>query len=415
MDINELRKDKAALVDEARQLCNQAEAENRDLNEEEQTKYDALMTAIEALSGRIDREERLQREELATATKVEQQEREEKHGEFRSFAEFLQAVAFNQADPRLTPNPTEKRDDPVATVGTPAGGGYLVPDQFLPEILQVKPEDAIVRPRARVIPAGYPPDGTIYIPALDQDTYGMQGGMSVSWIEEAETKPASAPKFARISLTPHEVAGSMYVTDKLLRNSAAFEPLARGLMRDAVIATEEAAFLSGAGTTQPTGLIGHASNVLINRAGASAISYADVRNMYARMLMGGSYVWIANQSTLPQLMALKDEANQLIWQPNAREGAPGTLLGIPCTITGKTPVLGTRGDLILADLKYYLIKDGSGIFVDMSSHFRFKENITTFKITWNVDGRPWPDGPFTLEDGSTTVSPFVVLDVPAGS
>ncbi len=35
------------------------------------------------------------------------------------------------------------------------------------------------------------------------------------------------------------------------------------------------------------------------------------------------------------------------------------------------------------------------------------------KVFWNVDGKPWVDTALTLEDGSTQVSPYVILDVPA--
>jgi len=248
---------------------------------------------------------------------------------------------------------------------------------------------------------------------LAQSAHGIYGGVEVEWISEGQEKPASKPRFDIKSLKPNEVAGRVVVTDKLLRNARAFEPLVRDLLRQAVIGAEDAAFLAGSGTGQPTGIIGHVSNVLVNRAGANAVTYQDIVDMYAAQLMGGRYVWIANQTVLPELMTMVDTGNHLIWQPNARDGAPGTLLGAPCIVTGRTPTLGRRGDLMLCDLKYYLIKDGSGIFIDaLSSGDYFDHNKTVIKITWNVDGNPWPRGTFLLEDGTTEVSPFVVLDVP---
>jgi HK97 family phage major capsid protein len=76
----------------------------------------------------------------------------------------------------------------------------------------------------------------------------------------------------------------------------------------------------------------------------------------------------------------------------------------------RIPGLGSTGDLMLLDLSYYLIKDGSGPFVAMSEHVHFTQNKTVIKAFWNVDGQPWLDEPIPLE-GSTanTVSPFVVL------
>jgi hypothetical protein len=34
----------------------------------------------------------------------------------------------------------------------------------------------------------------------------------------------------------------------------------------------------------------------------------------------------------------------------------------------------------------------------------------TWRFVQRVDGRPWLDNVITLQDGSTTVSPFVVLN-----
>ena len=73
--------------------------------------------------------------------------------------------------------------------------------------------------------------------------------------------------------------------------------------------------------------------------------------------------------------------------------------------------LGTVGDLILVDMDYYLIKDGSGPFVATSEHVHFLTNRTVIKIFWNVDGQPWLSAPIPLEGSAVnTVSPFVVLN-----
>jgi HK97 family phage major capsid protein len=85
-------------------------------------------------------------------------------------------------------------------------------------------------------------------------------------------------------------------------------------------------------------------------------------------------------------------------------------MGIPLVFVDRLPALGTKGDLCLVNLSYYLIKDGSGPFVDLSDQIRFLNDEVVFRITWHVDGKPWLTEPIGLE-GSTanTVSPFVVL------
>jgi HK97 family phage major capsid protein len=132
--------------------------------------------------------------------------------------------------------------------------------------------------------------------------------------------------------------------------------------------------------------------------------------MFASALAAG--VWVASPTLIPQLATMVDTGNHIIWQPNAREGIPGTLLGLPLLFNERSPVLGTKGDLILANFQYYLIKDGFGVALAASPHRKFEFNITIIKAFWNVDGKPWLTAPITLEDGATQMSPFVVLDVP---
>ena len=129
--------------------------------------------------------------------------------------------------------------------------------------------------------------------------------------------------------------------------------------------------------------------------------------------MGGSFVWIASQTTLPQLMQLQGGNSENIFIFDASRPVPNSLLGIPLMFHDRSVALGTKGDLILCDLSYYLIKDGSGPYVATSQNVgsTFLTGITTIKITDMVDGQPWLSAPLPLEGStSNTVSPFVVLN-----
>jgi HK97 family phage major capsid protein len=327
---------------------------------------------------------------------------------WKRFSEFLYAVSFEKTDKRLL------NLSRAQSMGTGAAGGYALPDQFRETLLQVTPQEAHVRPRATVIPPGTPPDAKITIPALDQSTaHDVYAGVSVAWIAEGAAKTETSFYLRQVELEPNEVAGFMDVTDKLLRNWDACSTLVERQFRLAVIAAEDNAFLTGTGVGKPLGMLAALNPAVIDiaRAGALGVTYADIRGIYARFMMrGGSGVWLASQTTIPQLMAIKDEGSSLIWQPNARDGMPGTIFGYPVIISERVPVLGTRGDLSLVDCSYYLIKDGSGPIFESTNAVRFKENITTFKITWNVDGQPWLNTPVPLEVGvANTVSPFVCL------
>jgi HK97 family phage major capsid protein len=221
-----------------------------------------------------------------------------------------------------------------------------------------------------------------------------------------------------ITLTPHEVAGHIVVTDKLLRNWEAAGTLIGTQLRNAILYAEETAFIGGTGAGQPQGITASPAAININRAVANQIAIGDVDNMYRRILeRGGRYVWVGSPTIKGQLLAMADAGSHRAWMPNQlggiQGGMPATLYGIPLYFYERMPGLGSKGDLMLLDLSYYLIKDGAGPFVGVSEHVYFTSNKTVFKAFWSVDGQSWLNEPIAVEGSTTnTLSPFVVLDVP---
>lgn len=422
---------RVTLVGEMQAILDAAEKEDRDLTEEEAKAYDEKKEVLAGLDKRIARLQEVGAARAAGEQVIPAASRGAgpitpppgpgAKREFENFGEFMAAVRFNPNDQRL---------NFVEGVGAAEGGpelrgemrmdndtqgGFMVPEQFRSTIMRVEPQDALVRPRAQVIPAGSPPDAAITIPALDQTgtDANIYGGVEVAWIGEGEEKPETDAALRSIKLEPHEVAGFVTVTDKLLRNWSAASTFIESLLRGAVTSAEEYAYLRGDGVHKPLGILNAGATKFINRATANQVKYLDLVNMVARILMrGGAPVWSMPQSVLPQIAMLKDDANTLIWQANARDGFAGTLLGYPVRWDNRAPALGSKGDVLLADWSHYLIKDGSGPFVAASEHVKFTSNKTVIKIFWNVDGAPWLTAPIAEENGYE-VSPFVGLDVPA--
>jgi HK97 family phage major capsid protein len=430
--LKKLRERRAALVAEMRGIIETAEKEDRDLTAEEQTGFDDKKTEKDALDKRIANLEGLEADETALDAVIPAHSRRSPIGraggpeasrEFENLGEFMHAVRFRPSDQRLTfvegvgAETDENGLQAEMRMDNDTSGGFMVPTQLRSTIMSVAPQDALVRPRATVIPAGSPPDAGIIMPALDQsgtNPANMFGGMSFNWIEEAGDKPETDADLAGIQLVPHEIAGFVTVTDKLLRNWQAASAFLENLMRGGVNAAEDYAFLRGTGVTQPLGVINAGATKWINRANANQASYVDLLNMVSVLLMRGGQapVWSAPQSALVQFGQMQDPEGHYIWKANAVDGFAGTLLGYPLRWNNRAPALGSKGDIILADWSYYLIKDGSGPFVAASEHVKFTQNKTVIKIFWNVDGAPWMKAPIKEENGYT-VSPFVGLDVPA--
>jgi len=408
MDLSELKKEYREITTKMKSLNDLCITENRGFSEAEDSRYNDLDGELDKLKARINNVEL--NDGLKIPTPVIDQGN---NGGFRNLGEFINAVSNEMVwhtaghDNRLD----ELRQS--QSLGEGQSGGYMVPTQYKPDLMQVSPGEAIVRPRATIIPAGSPPDAEITFPVLDQTaSKNIYGGVTVAWIGEADTKPQTSFALKEKAMIPHEVAAHIVVTDKLIRNWPACEATVGTLLRKAVIGAEDMSFLTGNGVAKPKGII-HSNAVISTPRGAAAtITFADITTMLSRFKFGGSPVWIASQTVIPQLLALVDpgSAGTLIWQMNAVNPMPGTILGIPLILNDRSPALGTLGDFILADLKYYVIKDGSGPFVAASPHVHFTANKTVIKVFWNVDGDSWLDEALPLE-GATgeTVSPFITL------
>lgn len=339
--------------------------------------------------------------------------------EFETFGQFMHAVRFNQNDQRLASAYHEFDTHTEHRMDDGPSGGFMVPVQFRNTLMRVTPQSALVRPRATVIPAGSPPDSAVTMPALDQTGTApdnVYGGVRVQKVSEGGEKPETEAKLREIKLEPREVAGTMVVTDKLLRNWQAAGPTLEGLFRQAVTSYEDHQFLSGNGVGGPLGAINSSAAYAVTRQAVNAFDYDDLSAILARFLMrGGSPVWSISKSVYPELLTMRNETGDggdgaLIWQPNARDAAGNQMLmGYPIRWNERAPALGTKGDVGLFDFSQYLVKDGSGPFVAASEHVHFTSNKTVIKIFWNVDGQPWLTEPFRGEDNFAQ-SPFVVLN-----
>lgn len=410
-----LQERKDGVLERMNAILDAAISEEREKTEEEEKEYLSLETKLEKLEKDMERAKRLAEIEAETSRpskslRLSTKAQKTDPKEFVDLRDFLLSVVSRRDDPRLY-DLYEEREQ---SMGTGTKGGFMVPEQFRPGLLAIDPQAAIFRPRAQVIPAGSPPDAAISMAALNQGAAkNMYGGVTVQWIAEGGTKPETDVDIRQIKLEPKEVAAHLVLTDKLLRNWTASASVCERQLRLAITAAEENAFYSGNGVGRPLGITASPARINYARTTANQIAYADVVGMFARLKMGGNPVWIASQTTIPQLATMVDNAtgSNAVWMQSAVPGMPPTLLGIPVLFHERSVALGTAGDLILADLGYYLIKDGSGPFVAMSEHVYFTTNRSVLKIFWNVDGQPWLDAPIPLEGSvANTVSPFIVLN-----
>ncbi|MCG3135061.1 MAG: hypothetical protein HMLKMBBP_02564 [Planctomycetes bacterium] len=309
--------------------------------------------------------------------------------------------------------PEDSRIQALMEMGTGESGGIAIPDEINPTLKEVAPQEAIMRPRATVVPAGESPDADLVLPSLNQGTTGnLYGGVEVDWISEGGDKPETNAKLKETRWTPKEVAAHIVVTDKLLRNWRSANALIERMLRGALVAAEDKEFLRGiGGNGRPLGVLASKALLKVARAQAANVTYADLVALEEKLLEDGEAIWVVNPRVIPKLRQMEDTAGHLIWQEDARGGSPSTLLGRPVVRNYRSPALGSLGDVLLMVPAYYVIKDGVDVTIAASEHALFKQNKTVVKAFKTVDGGPWLDGAIKQEDGES-YSPFVALDVP---
>lgn len=423
---------------EANKLYEEVKAilSNPEATAEEKEKVEAMIADAEKLKAEAMQLKKVEAfgADLVRETEEAQEADEAKEGrkdkrEFKSWAQFLQA-AHNASNPHVkaAPDPRlqffkdegkggHEEKQMVESVG--ASGGFLVPTEFLASMQAVQAESSVVRNRATIIRMRR---RALQIPVLDQTgtTAGIPhwfGGMRFYWHEEAASKTLTTAEFRQVELVAHKLIGYTRASDELLDDSAI--SLADFLsgplgMAGGIAWMEDYAFLRGTGAGQPLGVITavNSPTILVARAVAGAIGFADLANMMENFLPSGRGVWVITQSAMSELIQLAGPAGNpsYIWQPNARDGIPGSILGFPVIWCEKSPLIGQQGDVLLADFRYYLIGDRQATTIESTQYDYWRYDQTSWRAVHRVDGQPWLSAPLTYQDGTTQVSPFVILD-----
>ncbi|MDR3591575.1 MAG: phage major capsid protein [Negativicutes bacterium] len=382
----------------------------RGMTEDEGKDFDNLQKEIDNLQSDLARAEKLEANAKfmdapanprVRPVDMDVQEDKLDDGGFKNIGELANALRFGDKKGR------------IANLST-GDVGILIPPAFAGTILQLNPEAEIIMPRATIIPAGDPPDAEFSIPYFVQGNSGALGGVSLTWTAESQDKPDNNdPIIADLTLKPQEVSGISTINNKTLVNWQACGAFIQNLLRQAFATGRDYKFLRGSGAGCPLGVLNAPGKIIVQRNTALTIKYVDVVSMLGRLLPDAidNAFFLANLSSLPTLMQLADGQGRLILVlGDATKGIPTTLAGLPLKWTGKLPTVGNQGDLVLMSLDpYYLIKQGSGPFLAISEHSKFQANKTQFRIVANIDGQPWVKDPLLLEDGQTTVSPYIVL------
>lgn len=336
--------------------------------------------------------------------------------QWNSIGEFVAVLASGFHDTRF-----------VAAAKSNSGeaGGYVVPELFVSDIFDRSLEMEIVRPRARV----YPMDigGSLSVSGLDLEDHsgGILGGLAGEWLGQLQAGTNQTPKFRQVTFEPRKLMIFVEASHELDADSPTFDEDLQTQMSKSTAFNLDTAFFTGDGVAKPKGILNADAMISVPKVAsqqADTIVYRNVVDMAARLTPGAwnSAVWVASQTTLPQLLMLQFQqrldtgaliADQAVSAPIFQINGDGTyaLLGRPLLLTEKLPALGDKGDLLLADFLAYGVALRSDMAIEKSFHTGWQRDAVSFRIRIRADGQPLVKGPTTPVNGLPT-SPFVVIE-----
>ncbi len=349
-------------------------------------------------------------------------------GDWNRFGEWCKAVyradRNRGLDPRLS-NCAGISDERQKTTGhyregVDSEGGFLVPDEYLAQLLELSIEDAVVRPLATIFPMA---TDSLKIPKVVETSHASSlfGGVVAYWTEEQGTKVASKSAFGQVNLRAKKLTGLTYASDELLSDSAI--PMESLLLRQFASAIgwyEDNAFFNGSGVGSPLGILN--SGCLISQGyetgqTADTVWFENIVKMYSRMFPGSRNraVWVASPDVLPQILSMSITAGfgghaiYVSQESGAAKTPPMTILGRPVYWTEHCQKVGDVGDIYFIDFSQYLIGDKQDLTIDSSIHASFTTDETCWRFVKRMDGQPWLDSAITPQNGQPTMGPFVAL------
>lgn len=461
----EMKRKQAEQAGELRAMLDKAEAEVRALTPAEEEVFAKLEKELATRKAAIEREERLQAVESAVNTpaplaagrpavpdagaqaarSVVQEEVRcqvlkadgtyaegraiNPHKEFRTFGEQLQAVIRAGMTGGIDPRLLSLRAISGSSETVPSDGGFLVQQDFAAEIVQRSYEMGQILSRVRRVPIGANSNG-LKIPAIDETsraTGSRWGGVQVYRATEGGDFTAKKPKFRLMELSLKKLTGLAYVTDELVQDSTALESVMSQAFQEELTFTLEDEIMSGNGAGQMLGVMSSAALVTVLKEGSQVATTFVAENamkMWARLWSRSqpNAVWFINQDVLPQLWQMNVKIKNVAGTENVGgmpvyvqagtiAGQPyGTLFGRPVIPVEYCQTLGTKGDVVLADMSQYIVIDKGGVQSASSMHVRFLNDEQTFRWVVRNDGQPTWHAALTPYKGSNTLSPFVCTE-----
>lgn len=358
--VMELRRQKATAVEAARALLDDAEAQDRALDEGEQRSYDEYVAQIDQIDGRIRMSE--QRAALSVHDEVRGEQRAQEEA-------TMQAPAFNQKTKRGDSEEkawaywvrtgdqgalmqTRASNDTDMNITTPADGGNAVPVGHFQTIIARRDEGMLA---SKLGVRRIPGQGTTVNVPLD----GEDDGEFVSTAESAAFD-RDAPAIGKKAFTLVKYSKKVDLTVELLRDEDATllaflaDFVGRGMAK-----THNSLLLTEVGSNG-TSLLTFASATAIAAGEPEDIIYQDALSMY--LDDSSSVAWVTRPSTFGNIVSITGSSR--LYGPTPW-GNPGPqLCGYPVHFSHKVASpASTAKSIYFGNWNFVGMREGSGFSV----------------------------------------------------
>ncbi|NUU44550.1 phage major capsid protein [Tardiphaga robiniae] len=329
---------------------------------------------------------------------------------FDEFSAFLLAVARQDSDGG------DLRDARLVMEAVALGqnegfgnqGGFLVPEEFIERLWARVFAAGSILARCDRLPSTK--GKNITIPAIADGGIARFGGVQTYWTDEAAPAPETGLKIEQVKLTLRKLLSLIYVTDELLQDAPVLAATIERLFSLAAAFKIEREVINGTGAGLPLGVLKSPSLITVEKdvgQAAASVSTTNLSGMVSR-LWGPSHqraVWLMSNDVFGQVLALEQDGPTLIETgPNGER----LLHQMPVELSEHTSVLGSTGDILLADFSQYLLAEREPNLLS-SIHVRFLTDESAFKFRYRVDGAPAWAETITPENSTVTQSPFIAL------
>lgn len=385
-----LLEQRAAVWHKAKEMLDAADAQNRSLTADENRQYDEMTKDLDELRARADKftEDEANAQAAAdslrkyTESSTRQDENDPRVKDEANLRNFL-TKGSNMRSVDFAPHSVEEAR--ALSKGSATAGGNTVPTSFYSQLWEHLIESATLMGGGATV-LNTSSGENLEMPITT--SFGAAAAVS-----EGGPLAGTDPAFGKRILGSFKYAQLVVVSSELVKDSAfnleGF--LARVVGRNVGNAFG-AKLITGAGTTEPTGIT--VSSTLGKTGAASVVgvpSMDDLIDLFYSVIAPyrnqPEAKWLMKDSTAAVIRKFKDTTNQYIWQPSVIEGQPDRLLNKGVLTDPNVAGTGLSAKSVLfGDLSAYAVRVVNGISFERSDEYLFGNDQVAFRAILRGDG-----------------------------